>query len=169
LSESLKGEDLKNVKIRFTGHSLGGALATIATADFVNNLKHNNTEISKENISLTTFGSPRVFSPDAAGWFNKILSNNVTRYWRGNDPVSAVTPGFLGFKHVGESHKLPSDFTSQLFYNPMNLLKGLLDEHKTETYVRNIDKLPEDHTSFWARQYQYVGSFFRKAVSFFSW
>jgi len=51
--------------ILFTGHSLGGALATLATIDFYRSTNN-------KNILLYTFGSPRVGNNDFAKYFDSL-------------------------------------------------------------------------------------------------
>ena len=60
--------DKKN--IIFTGHSLGGALASLATMDFTNKFKK---YYKTHTIGLITFGSPRVTDEDASKEFTKLL------------------------------------------------------------------------------------------------
>ncbi|KAJ2994189.1 hypothetical protein HDV02_001768 [Globomyces sp. JEL0801] len=56
-----------NYKIVFTGHSLGGSLATLAAADFVENFGGS----FADRISLYTYGQPRVGNRE---WANYIQS-----------------------------------------------------------------------------------------------
>ncbi|WP_395946853.1 lipase family protein [Caedibacter taeniospiralis] len=98
--------DVSNMKnqpleILVTGHSLGGALATLAAYDIQKNL------LPTATLKLVTFNSPRVFNTTAAQEFETLLGKNSLRLWRHYDPVSAVPMGRLGYKHVGKSLKLP--------------------------------------------------------------
>jgi len=80
-----------NKKLYITGHSLGGAMATLcayrlsdhpeATVDF-----------------LCTFGSPRVGNRDCV----KSISVLHHRYVNNNDVVTTVPPALLTYKHHGE-------------------------------------------------------------------
>jgi hypothetical protein len=70
----------------FTGHSLGGALATLAAAIF-------------QPACLITFGAPRV--GDAA--FGATMSGVESRRYVGCcDMIARVPPELLGFRHCGE-------------------------------------------------------------------
>ncbi|WP_100550363.1 lipase family protein [Caedibacter taeniospiralis] len=89
------------LEILVTGHSLGGALATLAAYDIQKNISPTAT------LKLVTFNSPRVFNMAAAQEFETLLGKNSLRLWRHYDPVSAVPMGRLGYKHVGKSLKLP--------------------------------------------------------------
>jgi len=81
--------------IFFTGHSLGGALATICALDFA--LQY--PEL-RSNIAATTFGSPRVGN----NAFADLYSHHVQTTWRianAGDVVTVVPPSTQGYKHVG--------------------------------------------------------------------
>ncbi|KAH9267550.1 hypothetical protein BASA83_009940 [Batrachochytrium salamandrivorans] len=73
-------------KLVFAGHSLGGALATLAAADYVN---HESGDTP--NVSLYTYGEPRIGNLEWADWFNSLplASYRVTSQ---NDP--GVLPQF---------------------------------------------------------------------------
>jgi predicted lipase len=108
------GKEVKDIKFLVTGHSLGGALSTIAAFDIKNN-------IAKDaRIDLITFCSPRVFDAKGAAHFEKLMENRAIRIWRDNDIVPMVSPGtgflgpFTGFKHVGQAEKLEARFEGYL-------------------------------------------------------
>jgi pimeloyl-ACP methyl ester carboxylesterase len=67
-----------------TGHSLGGALATLLAAE-------------RAEADLVTFGSPRVGDAAFAGNF---LRRQVRRYVDCTDKVAAVPPEVLGYRHL---------------------------------------------------------------------
>lgn len=77
------------VEIRFTGHSLGGALAVLAFSRFAD-----------PDLSLCTFGCPRV--GDEA-FRDRVMSNpgrGVYRFVNFNDAVAHVPPESLFYKHA---------------------------------------------------------------------
>jgi triacylglycerol lipase len=84
----------KKQKLWITGHSLGGALATLAVASL--------TEIGTEVFCSYTFGSPRVGDEDFATQFKQKVGDRVHRLVNGNDIVPRVPPQVTGFKHVGK-------------------------------------------------------------------
>lgn len=76
-----------------TGHSLGGALATILTAMYL--------ERNRRVASLYTFGSPRVGNESFRRQFNERSQHRAYRVVNGNDLVPHVPPEPL-FSHVGQ-------------------------------------------------------------------
>ena len=104
-----------DAKIIFTGHSLGGAFATLASLDMANN-----NDLKDKDISLITFGSPRVLSNDAYEYSltnenTKKLHEKAIRVWRTGDIIPSMPfEGYgLSFKHFGKSwciDKLPDDY-----------------------------------------------------------
>ena len=80
--------DIKNnndYQIIFTGHSLGGAISTLASYYFS---KH---KLSKNEIILITFGQPRVGNEDFAKDYMSI-NKNVYRIQRDEDIFSMFPP-----------------------------------------------------------------------------
>ena len=81
-------------RVIFTGHSLGGALATIAaTCMSVQFMEHTNLV-----IECHTFGSPRVGNKSFVDIFNRFVHVS-NRYVNDLDPVPMI-PRFPGFYHV---------------------------------------------------------------------
>ncbi|MGI9519028.1 MAG: lipase family protein [Pirellulaceae bacterium] len=76
----------------FTGHSLGGAIATISAGRCF--LSH----IESEPREIYTYGSPRIG--------NKRYVNHVPvplfRWVQNNDVVTRVPPSWLGYRHAGQ-------------------------------------------------------------------
>jgi len=79
-------------RIWLTGHSLGGALATVAAESM-----HPGYKIHR----LVTFGSPRVFSPKDARRFRWRMKSRAFRVVHSNDLVPSV-PTFFRYRHVGD-------------------------------------------------------------------
>jgi triacylglycerol lipase len=107
--------------IFITGHSLGGALATLSALDVAVNSKF------RQPI-VFTFGSPRVGNPQFVSTFNKTLNNSV-RIVNVNDIVPLLPPKNISlpffkisYRHVQK--KFPISFQ---FINP-------LDNHEIRNY-----------------------------------
>ncbi len=77
-----------------TGHSLGGALATLATAK----LREKDRPVS----GLYTFGSPRVGDREFERNFNTNLLSKTYRFVNRNDLVTRIPLRSLFYSHVGQ-------------------------------------------------------------------
>lgn len=100
---SVADEVMENIRILrakkqrpvfLTGHSLGGALATICSLDLWVKL-----EISRREIFVSTFGSPRVGNADFAMVYKEV----VPLHWRiVVDPDMVAKLPKVGYRHVGK-------------------------------------------------------------------
>lgn len=79
-----------------TGHSLGGALAVMATAELAN---HQQAIVRDSIAACYTFGCPR--AGDAS--FDLYVKAPLYRVTNGIDIVPAVPPALLGYRHVGDT------------------------------------------------------------------
>lgn len=100
---ALAGEE-SEWTVLLTGHSLGGALATLCAYD----LSHRSWGTrTRPRLQMYNYGSPRVGNKDFAEAYNE----KVPDTWRivnGNDAVTAV-PRLLGYCHVGHAVYLRPD------------------------------------------------------------
>lgn len=87
----LKAIPAETQELWITGHSLGGALATVAAQALMPFFSIR---------SVVTFGSPRVFGPRTAHTVNWNFRNLIYRVVHSNDVVPRV-PGPFRFRHVG--------------------------------------------------------------------
>lgn len=76
-----------------TGHSLGGAMATVATAKFVHD--------DQPFTSTYTFGQPRAMSRDTSLIFNSECKSRYFRFHNNNDIVTRVPARIMNYSHVG--------------------------------------------------------------------
>ncbi|KAG8409941.1 hypothetical protein J3458_019014 [Metarhizium acridum] len=74
----------------FTGHSLGGAVATLGAAYLRRSGLH---------VRLYTYGSPRVGNDRFASWFSNIQGGQW-RVTHEDDPVPRLPPSFSGYRHI---------------------------------------------------------------------
>ena len=137
LSELEHNDQLKVRKdVYMTGHSLGAAMATIASTRYTPH-------------ELYTFGSPRVGGPR----FIKHVKCPHYRFMNNNDIVCRIPPAWLGFRHHGEmiyfdrnGNKALKPTWSDLFYGVINSWKrfkffdGIVD-HGMPNYVKAISRL----------------------------
>lgn len=102
----------KNVKMILTGHSLGGAVATIFAERLVS------MGISKEQIPVITFGSPAVGNKQFVKEYgNKI---NLIRVVTAKDPVPGVFQTFFsGYQQFGEKIKFDVSTLEFDFQHPI--------------------------------------------------
>jgi predicted lipase len=114
---ALETEKIKGVV--FCGHSLGGALATLAAVDIQFNYD--------VDIALLTFGSPRVGNKAFALSTNKRIPQSL-RFVLRNDMVTKVP--FLGFYHVDAEIRLGV----REWYRPLAFLLGNPWDHYPEKY-----------------------------------
>ncbi len=80
--------------IWFTGHSLGGALATLAVGQRIVR--------SLPVDGLYTFGSPRVYDWDASIKFDQAMGDRSFRFVNNNDIVTRIPKRIMGYRHVGQ-------------------------------------------------------------------
>ncbi|ORZ37625.1 Alpha/Beta hydrolase protein [Catenaria anguillulae PL171] len=89
-------------QVVFTGHSLGGALATLAATDAIGA-----GIVSANRVRLTTFGAPRVGNNNFANMVTRLGLAGLDRVVEGNDLVPHIPPAFAGFLHsAGEKYVL---------------------------------------------------------------
>ncbi len=86
-------QEQKKRPIFFTGHSLGGAMATIAAAKYIHE--------DKPFTSVYTFGQPRAMSRKTARIFNVECKSRFHRFHNNNDIVTRVPARLMGYSHVG--------------------------------------------------------------------
>lgn len=83
-------------RIHVVGHSLGGALALLAAADFVGS-----PEFDLKGV--WTYGAPRVGNADFAVWLEEELETAGAVHWRlthARDPIVHVPLRSMGFVHT---------------------------------------------------------------------
>lgn len=81
-------------KIYVAGHSLGGALATVAALYFIKNKTNPDKVI--------TFGCPRVVNKKTADIIDANYKHLFCRVVNNNDVVTRVPPRSLKYSHIGE-------------------------------------------------------------------
>jgi hypothetical protein len=110
----------KNAKVYLTGHSLGGAAATLVGARLLS------MGINPEQIEVITFGAPAVGNAAFAAKFEPIL--HLTRIVNAGDPVTGVLQTLVGgYQQFGREIKWTSPDT-------------VGDPHKLVSYVDSAIK-----------------------------
>ncbi|PIE83283.1 MAG: lipase [Candidatus Contendobacter odensis] len=106
--------------VHCVGHSLGGALATLV-ADHIRTQKI-------ADVSLYSFGCPRVGTLAFGHQFSRELGKNIYRAFHTADPVSMIP--LFPFRHVSTIH-LPAEL-------PWNDGRVSIDAHSMDSYIRTI-------------------------------
>lgn len=129
--------------IWITGHSLGGALATLAAF-----------RLTQEGLpfqGLYTFGQPRVGGWNFSKAFNKSHRHKVFRFVNNNDFVTFVPPISLIYAHIGQLCYLTAN--QKIAHGGLPFLKAMWDrivgvrdlvslDHDLDTYIEIIKKNP---------------------------
>jgi hypothetical protein len=137
-----------------TGHSLGAALATMATAELAN---HDNALVRDSIAACYTFGSPRV--GDAT--FDQFVKVPLYRVANGIDIVPTVPLALMGYRHVGDIRYFGTRGTAPLrrALNPFRwtwrTLRGLAAVLRSRKLVNIEDHLIPayiDKLAAWAQE-----------------
>ncbi|ORZ31296.1 Alpha/Beta hydrolase protein [Catenaria anguillulae PL171] len=79
----------------FTGHSLGGAVATLAALD----LAAADFAVERSRIRLVSFGMPRMGNVQFANLVDRVLAGRVARVVEENDLEPHLPPMWSGYRH----------------------------------------------------------------------
>jgi len=140
--ETLKRIEKYNLlKIIITGHSLGGALATLCAFD----LKQFGDKFGE--VQCVTFGSPRVGNRHFVRLFSEMVPGSL-RFVYGSDVVTKVPPVIFFYRHVEKLIKLKKDLLQYVLSPIFSILGNPLD-HYPEFYKIEIENLSdEEHDGF---------------------
>ncbi len=108
--------DNPDAKVFITGHSLGGALATLYGAMLFYNAEH---EITDKLAAIYTFGQPRVGDKEFAKYGETHLKDHYFRVVYCNDIVPRVPfdNEIFEYKHIGECSYYDSVYNGQVSTN----------------------------------------------------
>jgi hypothetical protein len=132
---NVKGKILKKIveariqgkKIHYTGHSMGGALATLMV------LEH-------KPDTATVFGSPRIMKGTTLAYrYNNFPFFRIENDW---DIITRIPPSFLGllkYKHVGKCIKYKHRFAFIKSHFIKNYLTSALDVYYAKSTGLDID------------------------------
>ena len=152
--EELRKESTDQVKTKtsqsqrplfITGHSLGGAMATVAAAKLL--------EMDKPFISVYTFGQPRAVARDTRVAYDTMAKNRFFRFQNNSDIVTRVPARASGYSHVGqciyiseerELHRDPGfwfrflDAIDGAVESAKKLKLDIIIDHNMENYLAGI-------------------------------
>lgn len=141
LLKELRDEPGRKRNFYFTGHSLGGALATLASSLFHFESKNHSAH---EFIALYIFGAPR------AG--NKTFQQNfkIQNAWRieNNSDIVTQAPSswIYRYRHIGESKYI--DRKGEILTNPSRMYR-LYDRLMSASAGRQEDENRDFNLTFW--------------------
>ncbi|NJK48282.1 lipase family protein [Candidatus Gracilibacteria bacterium] len=110
-----------------TGHSLGGALATLCAVDIQYNFSN------KVTVDIYTFGAPRVGNNGFKESFNRRVPNSY-RFVYGMDIVPALPRPWQGYRHVDTEYRLGSRLS-------INFFSQRFKDHSIANYINALKEL----------------------------
>ena len=135
-------------EVVFSGHSLGGALATISALNYA-------FEYPVLVVDCVTLGSPRVGDSKFANYFNRII-NHSFRFVNDNDPIPCI-PTAWRYEHVKGCVWLYQDqvmneitvwrgwrFMKNYLLSFLGLGYDASQDHSCEGYCKDIEYLEDD-------------------------
>ena len=105
-------------KVIATGHSLGGALASLAAAV----LRAQGT-----TVDLYTYGAPKVGLQGLSDFLSATGKGETYRVTHKNDPVPKLPPALLGYRHTSPEYYVTSGNDVQPTTGDINVLTGSLN------------------------------------------
>ena len=149
LSGKLKYIRSKRKKPLFiTGHSLGGAMATIAAARLIHE--------DRTFTSVYTFGQPRAMDRDTGRIYEIEIKGRHYRFQNNEDVVTRIPTRVTGFTHVGNCLYIDNDGKIQndpgFWYRFLDTVEGamesvmksgrtgLIKDHDIENYKECVEK-----------------------------
>lgn len=139
--QELRQEDQKPKGLFLTGHSLGGAMATVAASHLI--------ERDFPFTGVYTFGQPRAVSARTADVFNGRARSRFHRFQNNNDVVTRVPARMMGYSHVGTyMHILQNKRIVQdpgLWLRFLDAKDGIVDDIKDRDLATFEDHRMEDY------------------------
>jgi hypothetical protein len=120
-----------------TGHSLGGALATLCSLE-MQKLDRN------ASIFLFTYGVPRVGDQTFASYIETTLGQNSYRVTHLNDPVPRLPGRLLGFRHPYPEYHITSPHISNVLSANESVLTSPANLAVTTDDVLVLDRSESD-------------------------
>jgi len=119
-----------------TGHSKGGAEATLAAVDIQYNFP-------KRKVINVPFASPKVGNKYFVESYNKRVPKTL-RVVNAEDYITKVPLGIQGYKHVGTLLRIGK--RNPICWIPVIRAFGSFYHYPSKGYLKNIKKLPEDYS-----------------------
>lgn len=155
MKELLERQEYKSKPFWITGHSLGGALASICAFNFAYD--------DVPFYGVYTYGQPRTCKRDMKRHFDAEAKNRYFRFQNNNDMVSRIPQRLAGYTHVGTFIYIDTDqnlstdvgawfqfsdrFDGLKEFTEQRASGGLFRDHNISEYIdameKNIDQKPE--------------------------
>lgn len=126
IHEYIKNNNITNVTV--TGHSLGGALATLCTVDIQYNFVKQLT-----SIEAYTFGAPKVGNKGFSKSYNERVPKSY-RFVYGMDIVPELPRWWQGYDHVDKELRIGSRFS-------FNFISARFKDHGLDGYLSLLKEL----------------------------
>ena len=142
-------------QVWITGHSLGGALATVTTTLLEYGIGGDPVHVQ----GLSTYGAPRVMNADAAAAFDALMGSRVQRWVDNEDLVPHVpTPTPFDYTHVGRLNNIvpAGDGACRIDLDDTELGLGLsIEDHAMTRYIGRIGDAMPDGLRFGGKDNQF--------------
>ncbi len=124
-----KGNKKQARPLFFTGHSLGGAVATIATAKWV-------LDGDRQFTSTYTFGQPRATTLETSRAISPMFGSRFFRFHNNNDIVPRVPLRINSYSHMGQIVYIDKDKEMHtdpgFWFRFQDQVRGVLEARKEE-------------------------------------
>jgi len=124
-----------NDRVVFTGHSLGGGLATLAAADYSVSTCH--------LVTLVTFGAPRV----GGLRFSRFAIDTVpqwTRITHAADPVPYLPPAHWGYRHGRKAKHIGMPVWRSWLRHILKPRSTVVRDHAMAAYITTLERIREN-------------------------
>lgn len=112
-------------QITVAGHSLGGAIATLAAAQLRN---------SGHNVALYNFGSPRIGGTKISSYItNQAGGNYRITHW--NDPVPRMPLVILGYVHISPEYYINKPNNQDVQSNDIKMYEGAINRKGNSAWI----------------------------------
>lgn len=136
--------DYKDYKLVLTGHSLGGAIASIAAAHFRYGAK-------AENPHLYTYGAPKIGNQAFASFVSAAGKGDNYFVTNLNDPVPMIPPDELGYAYMNPAYHITADKDGQETVSDVETIPKRTKKFEILKGMANAIQLIDDHLHYFSK------------------